>query len=453
MVTMPDPHANPHAHEHSSSHAHQGMPKMPSWLSVEEALERILQNVHVLNAVELPLLAALGCVLAEDVRSPLNVPPLANTSMDGYALRFESVRGAGQGHPVTIRVVGELAAGHVSAAKIGPGEALRIMTGAPIPQGADAVVPFEDTDELDKLAHGGRVGGSVRIFKEAALGANIRLAGEDVRKGDLVLQHGSVLRPAEIGVLASLGRARARVIRKPVVAILATGDELVEPTEALAPGQIYDSNSYALAASVIRYGGTPMMLGIARDNIESLEAKVREGFEADMVITSAGVSRGDYDIVKDVLMKQGDIAFWTVRMRPGKPLAFGVLRRAQSGHRGGVPHLGLPGNPVSALVAFEEFGRPAMLKMQGRRAWDKPTVKAVLIDPIYNDDGRRVYARVTVEKHNGQFVARLTGQQGSGILTSVARANGLAICPEDVEVMKAGEVVDVQMLDWQEEQA
>ncbi|MBF8299116.1 MAG: molybdopterin molybdotransferase MoeA [Dehalococcoidia bacterium] len=449
---MADPHA--HVHEHSRSDRHLGMPKMPSWLSVEEALDRILETVSVLDIQQRPLLEALGSVLAIDVRSSRNIPPLPNTAMDGYAVRFESVRGATAEHPAVLRVIGQLGAGHVSNVNVGPGEALRIMTGAPIPAGADAVIPFEDTDELERSAHGRNVSGEIGIRRPAQLGDNVRLAGEDVREGELVLEKGTVLRPAEIGLLASLWLASVAVVRRPVVAILATGDELVEPPIPLAPGQIYDSNSYGLAASVLKYGGVPKLLGIARDEIDSLQAKVREGMEADFLLTSAGVSRGDYDIVKDVLMKEGDIAFWTVRMRPAKPLAFGLLRHStRYGTVVNTPHIGLPGNPVSALVAFEEFARPAILKMQGRRYWGKPTIQAILEEPIHNDDGRRVYARVHVEKRDAAFFARLTGPQGSGILSSLAKANGLAICPEDREVVREGEMVEVQMLDWQEERS
>lgn len=459
---MPESHAHMHTHarepihthEHAAVRRHEGMSKMPGWLSVEEALERILGYVSVLDSEEKPLLEALGRVLAEDVRSPMNIPPLANSSMDGYAVQWSSVRDASRERPVSLRMIGQIAAGYVSTAYVGQGEALRIMTGAPIPAGADAVVPFEETDELERTAKGQRIGDEIRVYKSAGMGQNVRPAGEDIGDGELVLEKGATLRPGEIGVLASLGRDQVRVVRAPVVAILATGDELVQPPAPLAPGQIYDSNSSSLAASVLRYGGVPRLLGIAKDEMKSLEAKVREGMRADMLITSAGVSRGDYDIVKDVLMQQGEVAFWTVRMRPAKPLAFGALHRQEAGGRmTKVPHLGLPGNPVSALVAFEAFARPAMLKMQGRKSWQKPMVQAILEEPIYNDDGRRVYARARVEKRDGKYYARLTGPQGSGMLSSVAKANALAICPEDVEVKQAGEVVDVQMLDWHEDQA
>jgi molybdopterin molybdotransferase len=251
-----------------------------------------------------------------------------------------------------------------------------------------------------------------------------------------------------LGVLASLGHSLVKVIRRPVVAVLATGDELEELGQPLGPAKIYDSNTYSVAAAVLRYGGVPRLLGIARDNLRDMEEKVARGLDADLLITSAGVSKGDYDVVKDVLMRQGHIAFWSVRMRPAKPLAFGLLRGP--GDRQ-VPHLGLPGNPVSALVAFEAFARPAILKMLGKARLGKPTIEAVLEDPLHNNDGRRVYARVTVARRDGVFYARTTGAQGSNLLTSMAKAQGLAICPEDVPGIQAGQQVQVWMLDWPEE--
>ncbi len=441
-----------HVHAHGR-HAREGMPKIPSSLSVEEALERILGYISVLETEEKPILDALGQVLVEDVHSAADVPPYPNSSMDGYAVQWDSLSGAAEGSPVLLRVVGELAAGSVTDVRVEAGQALRIMTGAAIPAGANTIVPFEETDELDRAQEGSGFTQEIGILSQLPKGANIRLAGEDIRAGSLVLEKGSVLRPAEVGVLASLGRATIPVIRRPVIAVLATGDELVEPPEPLGPGKIYNSNSFSIAASVLKYGGIAKVLGIARDNLTSLEAKVQEGMDADMVVTSAGVSRGDYDIVKDVLMKQGEINFWTVRMRPAKPLAFGALVGPDKKNgKKRVPHLGLPGNPVSAMVAFEQLGRPAILKMLGRTNLAKPTVEAILEEPIENNDERRVYARAWITKRDGKYYARLTGPQGSGVLTSMAKANGLAICPEDVPVKHPGEVVRVQMLDWSEDQ-
>ncbi len=416
-------------------------------LSVEEAREKILALVQVLEAEGRPLMETLGQVLAEDVVAPFDIPSADNSAMDGYAVRHQDIRGAAGDHPKVLPVIGHVAAGQLATQEVGPGTAIRIMTGAPIPPGADTVVPFEVTDEQERKASG-RPLDQVAFSQKVPKGSSVRPAGEDARMGDLILPRGTVLRPSETGVLASLGYAEVRVVRRPLVAIVGTGDELLEPGEPMAPGRIYDSNSYSLAASVTRCGGIPRMLGIAQDTLESMNRKLDEGLDADMLITSAGVSKGDYDIVKDVLAERGEITFWSVRMRPAKPLAFGLLRGP-----GGrpVPHLGLPGNPVSALVAFEELVRPALLKMMGRTRLGRPTIEAVLEEPIVNQDGRRVYARAIVSKRKGVYYARLTGPQGSNLLTSMARANGLAICPEEVPVMERGQRVQVRMLDWSEE--
>ena len=424
------------------AHAHT-----PHMLSVEEARERVLALVPVLEAEERPLLETLGQVLAQDAVASFDIPPWDNSAMDGYAVRYQDIQGASLGQATVLRVIGHLAAGQTPQQEVRPGTAIRIMTGAPTPPGADTVVAFEETDEVERKAAGRNLE-EIAIRKEVSRGGSVRRAAEDVHRGELILPRGTVLRPSEVGVLASLGYATAKVIRRPVVAILATGDELLEPSQPLEPGKIYDSNSFTVAGLVTRHGGVPWVLGIARDNLSSMNRMLDEGLSADMLMTSAGVSKGDYDMVKDVLAERGEIAFWSVRMRPAKPLAFGLLRG--TGGRS-VPHLGLPGNPVSAMVAFEELGRPAILKMMGRTNFDKPTIEAVLEDPIENHDGRRVYARAIVTKRNGTYYARLTGPQGSNILTSMARANGLAICPEDIPVMEKGKRVQVQMLDWSEE--
>ena len=418
-----------------------------SMLSVEEALERILRVFHVLEPEDKPILDALGQVLAEEVVSRFDIPPLDNSAMDGFAVQASSITGASDDNPAVLSVVGSVAAGELPKHEVAPGTAVRIMTGAPIPIGADAVVPFEDTDEAAHRGSGEKLS-RIGIKVEVDSGANLRPAGQDVRSGQRVLEKGTVLGTAEIALLASLGYSGVRVIRRPVVAILATGDELLEPGADHRPGKIYDSNSLGVAAGVLRYGGIPKSLGIAGDNLDSMETKLQEGLESDLLITSAGVSKGDYDMVKDVLAQQGKVDFWSVRMRPAKPLAFGVLD-APDGRQ--VPHLGLPGNPVSALVAFEQFGRASIYRMLGKTNYKKPTIMAVLDEPIYNTDGRRVYARAIVTKRNGTYHARLTGHQSSNLLTSMARANGLAICPEDLPKKEAGEIVEVQMLTWPED--
>jgi molybdopterin molybdotransferase len=415
-------------------------------ISVEEALEKVLSYVDVLESEDEPILDSLGRVLAEDVSSDIDIPPLDNSAMDGYAVQAESTKGASSSSPRILRIIGEVAAGYIAKEKVTPGTAIRIMTGAPIPKGADAVVQFEDTDE-EKRKTVKKPLSEIGIMRQAAKGLNIRKAGEDISKGSLILKAGTVLRPQEIGVLASLGKDAVRVIRRPVVAVLATGDELVDIKETLPPGKIYNSNTYSLAAQVMRYGGIPRILGIARDNIKALEDKIKQASNADLLITSAGVSVGEYDVVKDVLARLGEVTFWTVRMKPGKPLAFGVLRLG----RKKIPHLGLPGNPVSSMIAFEQFARPAILKMLGRKNLAKPTIKAISEGRLENRDRRRVFARVWVTKRDGRYFASLTGAQGSGILTSMAQANGLMIIPEDKATVEVGEEVQVQMLDWNEE--
>jgi molybdopterin molybdotransferase len=367
--------------------------------------------------------------------------------MDGYAVRAADTEGATEGAPRELRVIGEVAAGYLFDGGVGPGEAVRIMTGAPMPAGTDSIVPFEETNEpFEKAPQESRsIAASVQIYKATRPGNNVREAGQDVQKGRTVIRKGTTLRPADIGVIASLGLDRVRVIRRPVVGVLSTGDELLDPGQPREPGKIYDANQYSVAALVERFGGVPMLLGVAKDNIDDLTARVHKGLAADMLVTSAGVSRGDYDIVKDVLAREGKVAFWTVAMKPGKPLAFGVFEK--DGRR--VPHIGLPGNPVSSMVAFELFGRPAILKMMGKTDYRRPVVRAIAEDRIENvGDPRTYYARCIVAEREGRYYARLTGAQGSGVLTSMARANGLAIIPADVDIVEPGKEIDVLMLDW-----
>ncbi len=408
-------------------------------ISIEQALEKVLSYMEVMGEEHRPILDCLGQVLAEDIYSGINIPPLDNTAMDGYAVQSKDTYGASQQSPRTLRVIETISAGSISKHEVEPGTAIRIMTGAPIPKGADSVVKFEDTDDTLKKEPSEKV----QIFCQVATGLNIRRAGEDITKGSMVLSKGKVIRPSEVGVLASLGQSSVKVIRRPIVAILATGGELVDIGQPLSPGKIYDSNTYSTAALVLRYGGIPKILGIALDNEESLVTKLHQGLDSDMLITTGGVSMGDYDMVRDILAKEGEMVFWTVRMKPGKPLAFGKIR--------GIPHLGLPGNPVSSMVTFELFARPAILKMMGKKNLAKPTIEAVIENPVENTDGRRILSRAVVEKRSGQYFARLTGAQGSGILTSMSLANGLVIVPEDKVRVEKGDVVQVMMLDWSEE--
>ncbi len=431
-----------HHHGQSNGHGHEDM------LEVEDALARVLAHFAPLDGVELPTLECLGLALAEDIASPLALPPLANSAMDGYAVLHADIAGADD-RPPALSVISAVAAGQVSEDTVTPGAAIRIMTGAPIPDGADTVVPFEETDELDRRRSGQSLD-EIVIRKSLPLGSNVRPAGEDIAAGELALPAGTVVRPAEAGVLASLGLTKACVIRRPVVSVLSTGDELTPAGEALHPGHIYDSNSSGVAAAVIAAGGTPRVIGIARDTLTDLHRCIDEAADADLLVTSAGVSKGDYDMVKDVLEQRGDMNFWSVQMRPAKPLAFGLLRRPGGGS---LPLLGLPGNPVSALLAFEMFGRPAIRRMLGRELLERPAVEGILTGPIFNNDGRRVYARVEVERRDGAWYATPTGPQGSNILTSLSRANGLAVCPADLPRKEAGQAVKIIMLDWNEEAA
>ncbi len=422
-------------------------------ISVEEALEKILSEVDVLEAETVPILESLGQVLAEDVESGINVPPLDNSAMDGYAVQSKDTAGASEQSPRFLSVIDTVMAGSISKKQVVPGTAIRIMTGAPVPRGADSVVQFEDTDE-DKRKESAadepvtRVG----VFSEAKPGQNIRWAGEDVAKGVAMLKKGTVLRPAEVGLLASVGKSRVKVVRRPVIAVLATGNELVDIDESLPESKLYNSNTYSIASLVKRYGGIPKLLGIALDQEDSLVSKLRQGLDTDMMLTIGGVSVGDYDMVKDILARNGEMVFWKVRVKPGKPLAFGRLKETDKSSRAGsIPLLGLPGNPVSCMVSFELFVRPAMLKMMGKKNFAKPMVEAVMEDAVKKTGGRRIYDRAIVERRDGWYFARLTGPQGSGILTSMSRANGLVIIPEDKKEVKQGEVVQAIMLDWNEE--
>ncbi|MFC2008898.1 gephyrin-like molybdotransferase Glp [Chloroflexota bacterium] len=416
-------------------------------ISVEEALQRILSQIDRLDSEEKPILECQRQVLSADVWSDIDIPPMDNSAMDGFAVRVQDTCGARPVSPALLRVIGQVAAGSVCSHVVEQGTAVRIMTGASLPAGADAVVPFEDTDEpsrngqMETLSH-------VGVLVETKQGANVRRRGEDLAQGQLALRKGTMLRPAEIGVLASIGVARVSVVRRPVVAVLSTGDELAPVDEPLAPGKIHDANSYTIAALVQCYGGIPKIIGIGRDSAQSLHDLLDRALDTDMLVTSGGVSLGDYDMVKNVLADRGDMDLWTVCMKPGKPSAFGVIRRGNG--KPGLPHLGLPGNPVSAMVTFEQFARPAILKMLGQEAFGKPTVRAIIEDRVINTDGRRIFARAFVRRVEDVYKARLTGPQGSAILTSMAKANGLAIVPETVSQVNPGDTVDVQMLDWNE---
>ena len=426
----------------------------PDMLTVDSAVERILERFTPLAEHErVPLDASLGRVLVEDVPADIDLPPFDTTAMDGYALRFQDVEAATKDSPVTLLVIGQVAAGSVAEQPLSEGQAYRILTGAPMPPGADSVVPYEDTDGKgfggwsgEQGAHEAAAEREVRVFSAVERGENVRFKGEVQRHGEVVVRAGSVIRPGEVAVLATFGKPDVWVYRRPRVAILSTGDELVTAAERPGPGQIRDGNAPALAALARQYGAEPLQLRIARDTPEDVRAALLDAVErkADLIVTSGGVSMGDHDVVKHVVRSEGSIGFWSIDLRPGKPLAFGALR--------GVPFLGLPGNPVSALVTFELFARPAILRLGGHTRLRKIELLATALEPIRNGSGRENFMRGIVERRPAgedyEWTVRLTGEQASNFITSMAQANALVRVPKITKLVSPGEKVRVLMVDW-----
>lgn len=414
------------------------------WLPVAEARERILAAVSPLPPQEVALLDALGLALAEEVTSPVDHPPWDNSAMDGFAARSEDVRGASPSQPVTLRVTEDIPAGAFPARELGAGEAAKIMTGAPVPAGADSVIRIEHTDAWQSDAWARGVQDDVRVLRGDDAGRNIRRRGEDLKRDQPVLRRGVVLRPAEIGVLASVGRTRVLAHARPRVAILSNGDELVEPegiAEVVAGRKIVNSNSWSLAASVLVAGGTPLPLGIARDDEDDIRARLAPALaRADVLLTSAGASVGEHDLVKRVLEGLGmELGFWRVQMRPGSPFSFGTLEREDA------PPLlvfGLPGNPVSALVTYEVLVRPALLRLMGHSRVGPVALRVRSADRIVSKGGLTHFLRARLARgREGGWEARLTGPQGSGILTSMTEADALLVVPLERETVEAGEEV------------
>jgi len=418
------------------SHYHADM------LSVEDAREKILSKFKTLNPIQINILESVGSVISENIISEINVPPLDNSAMDGYAVIKNDLLKADDENIIYLDVIEEIPAGTIPKLSLSPGQASRIMTGAPIPSGSDAVVPFEDTNELennDKNKIGIKI--SVKNLE------NIRKKSEDIKKGSVIIKKGSLITSATVGVMASIGLEKVSVIRKPIIGILSTGNELLEPGEKNQDGKIYNSNTYTLSSLVTEFGATPLIQKHALDKVEDLEKKLAKLKDVDLIVTSAGVSKGDYDIVKDVLDKNGDINLWSVNMRPAKPLAFGII--TIDGKK--IPLLGVPGNPVSAMIAFEKFGRYAIDKMKGKPLRNRPIIKANLESDIINHDGRRLYSRVKIiVDSSSKIIAVPIKNQSSGVLTSMHEANGLAICPSDIDILKKGEKIDVEMFNWNE---
>ncbi|EAT15558.1 molybdopterin molybdotransferase MoeA [Desulfuromonas acetoxidans] len=394
-------------------------------LSFQQARQTILDHVTPLGVERVGLLDASERIVAEDIIAPWSLPVWDNSAMDGFAVRHDDCSNDG-----TLTISGYIPAGGYSNDPVQPGTAVRIMTGAPIPPGADTVVPFEETSEK---------GDQLTIRGSVTVGDHIRVKGEDITDGENILTAGSLLRPAEIGLLATFNKVIVPVYRRPRVAILATGDELIEPGTPPNNHQIVNCNSFAVAAALKEIGAEPILLGIARDNRESHLQKIKEGLKADALITSAGVSAGDRDLVRDIL-EELDVksVFWKIDIKPGRPTAFAMY--------GDKPVFSLPGNPVSTMITFEEFVKPALLKMMGHRRVFHPTVRAILKDDVKKKSGRTQFMRVFVTMQNGQYLASTSGDQNTGILKTMIRANGLAILPAAPDHIGSGAQVDVQLI-------
>lgn len=392
-------------------------------ISIAEAQCLILQQTVALQSEDVELLAGLGRVISEDIYAPWDMPAADNSAMDGYAFSHEALQGN------FLKVTGFLPAGTERTVPVNAGEAIKIMTGAPIPPGCDTVVPIEN---VELVADGIKLKGNV------SSGSHIRKKGENTREGDLLITSGTVLGPQELGMIVSIGKNSQSVYRTPTVAVIATGDELVDAGTTPDSATKINSNSYCIAAQVLESGATPVMLGIARDNRDSTREKIMAGLQADLIITSGGVSTGDRDYVKEVIEELGgEILFWKVNMKPGKPFAFALLN--------GKAIFALPGNPVAAMITFEQFVRPALLKMMGQQRIFRAIVKATVTEPFKNSSDRPQLILSKVTMNNGSYFAETTGDQNSSNLAIMLQANGVVEVAPD-EVITTGSEVEVKLL-------
>lgn len=407
-------------------------------LDVAEAKHKLLINFSALDSSVVTLAECVGRVLAEPVFASINFPPFTNSAMDGFAVRAEDLAGADRQRPISLDVIADVPAGEAPTCIVRSGQAARIMTGAPLPQGANAVVPIEITD-FDHRRAGVAAPDIIRVYQSVNAGDYLRPVGQDVKAGELVMPAGTKLHPQNVGFLSMLGITQVLVSRKPKLGIISTGDELISPGAPLTPGKIYNSNSPTLAALVLQSGGEALVLGTARDNHEAVHAILDSAVSAgcDLILTTAGVSVGAMDYVRNVVEDKGEVSFWRVNMRPGKPILFGKYKQ--------IPFIGLPGNPVSAFVGFVVFVRPAINKMLGLKVTDKALLRADLLEPVFSD-GRESYLRGIVEIEAGRLKASLTGHQGSGNLRSLVQANALLLIPSGVKYLPSGDQVEVLLL-------